>query len=228
MTEPRSWDTLGATKPGSFEHLLDAECCPSAGDALLAIAAEFRPLDRARVSFRLDELARSLFAVVAERDPGGTARALAALLTDELRFQRDESSLEGLWLDRALERRAGHPLALAVIAAEIGRRAGLQVGICSTAWGWYAGIGEPERLWLIDPATDPGPTPSGPVRSHCGHEVAFAALTGIYARLVRDGDEAAAHHAVELRGRCPWRVTGPRLDARAGVAQLVEQRPCKS
>ena len=145
----------------------------------------------------------SLFAVAAERDPGAAARTLAALLTDEVRLRRDESSLDGLWLDKALERRAGHPLALAVIAAEIGRRAGLSVGICSTAWGWYAGIGEPERLWLIDPSTEPGPTPSGPVRSHCGHEVAFAALTGVYARLVRDGDEAAAHHAVRLRGRLP-------------------------
>jgi Transglutaminase-like superfamily len=103
----------------------------------------------------------------------------------------------------ALDRRAGHPLVLAVVAAEIGRRAGLSVGICSTARGWYAGIGESDRLWLIDPVTDPGPTPSGPVRRHCGHEVAFAALTGIYARLVRDGDEAAAHRAARLRGWLP-------------------------
>jgi Transglutaminase-like superfamily len=203
MTEPRSWDTLGATKPGAFERMVAAACCPAPGDALLAIAAEFRELDGARTSFRLDELARELFPVAAERDPGAAARRLATLLTDELHLRRDESSLEGLWLDLALERRCGHPLALAVIAAEIGRRAGLKVGICSTAWGWYAGIGEPERLWLIDPATDPGPTPSGPVRSHCGHEVAFAALTGVYARLVRDGDESAAHHAVRLRGRLP-------------------------
>jgi hypothetical protein len=194
---------MGATESGAFERLLGAACCPAPGEALLAIAAEFRPFDPARTSFRLDDLARSLFAVSATRNPGQAARELAALLTDELRFRRDESSLEGLWVDRALERRAGHPLVLAVVAAEIGRRAGLRVGICSTAWGWYAGLGEPDRLWLIDPATDPGPTPSGPVRSHCGHEVAFAALTGVYARLVRDGDEAAANHAVRLRGRLP-------------------------
>jgi Transglutaminase-like superfamily len=187
-----------------FERLLGAACCPAPGDALLAITAEFRTLDVTQTSFRLDELSRPLFNI--DRDPGVAARALATLLTDDLRLSREESSLDGLWLDRVLERRAGHPLALAVIAAEIGRRAGLAVGICSTAWGWYAGIGQPERLWLIDPATDPGPTPTGPVRSHCGHEVAFAALTGIYARLarlVRDGDGAAAHRAVHLRGRLP-------------------------
>src|SRR5918996_223228 len=189
MTEPLWWDIQGAT---AFERLLDSACCPAPGEALLAIAAEFRPLDAARLSYRLDELARSLFAVAAARDPGAAARELATLLTDEVRLRRDESSLEGLWLDTAIGGRAGHPLALSVIAAEIGRRAGLAVGICSTAWGWYAGIGERERLWLIDPATNPyppTPTPSGPVRAHCGHEVAFASLTGVYARLVRDGDE---------------------------------------
>jgi hypothetical protein len=66
-----------------------------------------------------------------------------------------------------------------------------------------AGMGEPDRLWLIDPALDPGPTPSGPVRSHCGHEVGFAALTGVYARMLRDGEGARACHAARLRGRLP-------------------------
>ncbi|HEX5620050.1 MAG TPA: hypothetical protein VFX51_16645, partial [Solirubrobacteraceae bacterium] len=100
-------------------------------------------------------------------------------------------------------RRAGHPLALAVLAAEIGRRAGLAVGVCSTPTGWYAGLGGRERLWLIDPALDHGPTPSGPIRRHCGHEVGFAALTGIYARMIRDGDGAHACQAAHLRGRLP-------------------------
>jgi hypothetical protein len=45
--------------------------------------------------------------------------------------------------------------------------------------------------------------PCGPVRRHCGHEVAYAALTGIYARLVRDGDGDAAQHAAQLRARLP-------------------------
>jgi hypothetical protein len=203
MTEPRSWDTLSTSTPGAFERLLAEPCCPPYGEMLLAIAAEFRAVDAPRVSFRLDELARRLFDIAPGRDARTSSHALAELLTDELGFRADESALDGLWLDVALDQRRGHPLALAVIAAEIGRRAGIVVGICSTAWGWYAGIGEPERLWLIDPVTDPGPTPSGPVRRHCGHEVAFAALTGIYARLVRDGDEARAHRAALLRGRLP-------------------------
>ena len=75
--------------------------------------------------------------------------------------------------------------------------------MCSTPTGWYAGIGGRERLWLIDPALDPGPTPSGPIRRHCGHEVGFAALTGIYARMIRDGEGGRACHAAHLRGRLP-------------------------
>jgi len=203
MTDPRLWDTLEATKAGAYERLLASPCCPGPGDMLLAVAAEFRPVAAGRVSFRLDELARTLFDVAAARDPRAASYRLATLLTDRLGFRTDDSSLDGLWMDVALERRAGHPLALAVIAAEIGRRAGIEVGICSTPAGWYAGIGEPERLWLIDPVLDPGPTPAGPVRRHCGHEVGFAALTGIYARLLRDGDELGAHRAARLRGRLP-------------------------
>jgi hypothetical protein len=199
LSEPRSWDTLAPT----FERLLGGECCPPPGETLLAVAAEFREVDAAAVSFRLDDYARAMFDAAAARDGSTAPYRLASLLTDELRFRTDESTVEGLWLDRVLERRAGHPLALAVLAAEIGHRAGIAVGVCSTPTGWYAGIGEPERLWLIDPALDPGPTPSGPVRRHCGHEVAFAALTGVYARLIRDGEGAGACRAARLRGRLP-------------------------
>jgi regulator of sirC expression with transglutaminase-like and TPR domain len=186
-----------------FERLVQADVCPPPGEMLLAIAAEFRPIDVDATSFELDELARPLFDVALQGDAGDASRRLAALLTDELRLRTEESSVDGMWLDAVLARRAGHPLALAVLAAEIGRRAGLAVGVCSTPTGWYAGLGERERLWLIDPPLDPGPTPSGPVRSHCGHEVGFAALTGVYARLIRDGESARACHAARLRGRLP-------------------------
>ena len=158
-----------------------------------AVAAETGAFER------LDELARKLFAASAQRDPGAASHQLAALLTEELRLRTDEASVEGMWLDTVLRRGAGHPLALAVLAAEIGRRAGLAVGVCSTPTGWYAGLGGRERLWLIDP----GPTPSGPIRRHCGHEVGFAALTGIYARMTRDGEGARACRAAHLRGRLP-------------------------
>ncbi len=175
--------------------------CPPPGEMLLAISTEFRAVDVDAVSFALDDLARGLFGVGDE--PRDASHRLATLLTDELRLYTDASSVDGIFLDTVLARHAGHPLTLAVLAAEIGRRAGLQVGVCSTPTGWYAGLGERERLWLIDPALDPGPTPAGPVRRHCGHEVGFAALTGVYARLIRDGEGARACRAAQLRGQLP-------------------------
>jgi len=180
---------------------VQADVCPPPGEMLLAISAEFRAVDLDAVSFELDDLARGLFG--AGDEPRDASHRLATLLTDKLRLHTDESSVDGIFLDAVLDRRAGHPLTLAVLAAEIGRRAGLAVGVCSTPTGWYAGLGERERLWLIDPALDPGPTPSGPVRRHCGHEVGFAALTGVYARLIRDGEGARACRAADLRGRLP-------------------------
>jgi Transglutaminase-like superfamily len=200
MTEPRRWDVLETTNGGALERLV-AGRCPPPGELLLAVSAEFRPVDAGWVSFRLDELARPLFAVTG--DARAISLGLAALMTDEQRFRRDESATEGLLLDRVLERRAGHPLVLAVATAEIGRRAGIAVGVCSTPSGWYAGIAESDRLWLIDPATDSRPRPSGLVRAHCGHEIAYSALTGLYARFLRDGDEAAAERAAHLRQRLP-------------------------
>jgi hypothetical protein len=202
MSDGHLWDTETTTATGTFERLVAGPCPPPAG-LLLALAAEFRPVCGAPTSFRLDELARGLFEVAAARDPGRTARALATLLTEELGFATDQASVEGLWIDRVVARRAGHPLVLAAIATEVGRRAGVAVGLCSTATGWYAAVGSPQKLWLIDPSRDAGPTPSGPVRRHCGHEVAFAALTGLYARMLRDGDEASAQRAADLRAQLP-------------------------
>jgi regulator of sirC expression with transglutaminase-like and TPR domain len=202
MSDHGTWDAVAA-EASAFEQLLADAVCPPPGVMLLAITAELRQFDPAPVSFRLDELARELFDTAAQDDPGAASHRLAALLTDDLRLRTDEASADGMWPDRVLARRAGHPLALAVLAAEIGRRAGLQVGVCSTPTGWYAGIGGRERLWLIDPALDPGPTPSGQIRRHCGHEVGFAALTGIYARMIRDGEGGRACHAAHLRGRLP-------------------------
>jgi Transglutaminase-like superfamily len=195
------WDTMEATRTGGFERLV-AGPCPPAGDLLLAMAARFRSVDAGLASFRLDDMARSVFPV-AEGEAREVSHAIAALLTDEHRFATDEKSPDGLLLDAVLERRAGHPLILAALAAEIGRRAGLALTVCSTPTGWYAGIAETDRLWLIDPTMDARPTPTGPVRKHCGHELAFGALTGLYARYVRDGEDALAERAARLRGRLP-------------------------
>src|SRR6185437_3698522 len=99
--------------------------CPPLADLMLSMAAEFRLVDEPAAEERLDDLARTLF--------GLDERTAASALVGEIgTFQAERLSVAGLWLDRVLEERAGHPLVLAAIAAEAGRRAGLAIHVLST------------------------------------------------------------------------------------------------
>src|SRR4051794_21511337 len=106
-----------------FTHLASGGCPPLA-ELLLALAAEFRPVDAEAADARLDELALPLFGL-ADGDKRVAAGRLANVLDADPGFDADRTSVAGLWLDAVLEARAGHPLVLAAIAAEVGRRAGL-------------------------------------------------------------------------------------------------------
>ena len=121
--------------------------CPPLADLMLALAAEFRTVDEAAAEERLDELGRPLFGL----EPRAAASALARCVGG---FEAERMSVGGLWLDTVLAERSGHPLVLAAIAAEAGRRAGLAIHVLSTSTGWYAGLADEERMWLIDTTMD--------------------------------------------------------------------------
>src|SRR6188472_4475421 len=118
-----------------FTHLATGGCPPIA-DLMLALAAEFHDVDTGAADQRLDELALPLFGL-AGGDLRVAAAELANILDTDPGFDADRSSVAGLWLDAALESRAGHPLILAAIATEVGRRAGLNVHVLSAPTGWY-------------------------------------------------------------------------------------------
>lgn len=188
-----------------FTHLASGGCPPVA-DLMLALAAEFREVDADAADQRLDELALPLFGLA-----GGDLRVAAAHLADLLDtdpgFDADRASIAGLWFDAALEARAGHPLVLAAIVAEIGRRAGLDVHILSAPTGWYAGLADGERLWLVDATMDGARADPWSLRRHCTHELAFAALLGLSERFHRAGDRHGAAKAALLRSRLPLKTT---------------------
>jgi hypothetical protein len=173
--------------------------CPPVADLMLALAAEFRAVDAAAAEDRLDELARPLFGL----EPRTAASALARELDRDPGFDAERASVGGLWLDLVLEARAGHPLILAAIAAETGRRAGLAVHVLSTSSGWYAGLADGERLWLIDTTMDGRRVDAWRLRRHCAHELAFAALLGLSERFERLGDTRGAGLAALLRQQLP-------------------------
>jgi hypothetical protein len=188
-----------------FTHLANGGCPPIA-DLMLALAGEFRDVDADAADQRLDELALPLFGLA-----GGDVRVAAARLANVLDtdpgFDADRSSVAGLWFDAALEAHAGHPLMLASIVAEVGRRAGLGVHVLSAPTGWYAGLADGDRLWLVDATMDGTRADPWSLRRHCTHELAFAALLGLSERFTRTGDPLAAAKATLLRTRLPLKTT---------------------
>jgi len=174
---------------------LSRRACPPLGEALFAVAAAWRPVSWPVLDAQLDQLALPLFAV----EPTGRERAgaLATLLTDT--FRQDGRRVEGLWLDEALAARRGHPLMIAAVAAELGRRAGWDSCVCSSPAAWFAGLQHDGMLWLVDPTGEAsGERAPRHVRRHCAHEVAFVVLTGLAERFTGAHDEA---QAIRLRDR---------------------------
>lgn len=174
--------------------------CPSLDELLLALAGEFRRVDEDRVRERLDDFSRYLFGVD-RLDAADQAGCVVQVLRHDLGLEPGEvDNPDHLMLDRVLERRRGHPLLLAVIAVEIGRRAGVPADVCSSADRWFAGFGG-VHLTLVELAEPAGPAPAPQaLRRHCVHEVAFGVLDGLchgYQR--RPGHDMQARHALALR-----------------------------
>ena len=102
---------------------------------LLAVAAEFRKVDHSGALNELDSLALPLFgaAGLPVRD---RLRLMAAELggPDGLR-PGPSVPLDGLWLDRVLEARRGHPALIAAVYIEVARRAGFELALLSASEG---------------------------------------------------------------------------------------------
>lgn len=191
------------------------EACPSLAETLLAVVAAWRPVDRVDLDGQLDQMARALFA--AGPDGSERARTLAAFLTRELR--PDARSVDGLWLDEVLATRRGHPVLIAALAAELGRRAGWQISVCSTPTAWYAGLVDGDVLWLIEPTGAAGGVPTT-VRRHCAHELAYVVLTGLAERFERPHDRDRAR---SLRDRLAL-FEGPQRPGEALLGALWTER----
>jgi hypothetical protein len=167
---------------------LSRRACPPLGEALFAVAASWRAIKWAELDATLDGLARPLFAA----PPSGRARA-EALAEQVAPFRAEPRAVAGLWLDEVLATRRGHPVVLASVATELGRRSGWDCMVCSSPAGWYAGLVEDGILWLVDPTGEAsGERAPKTVRRHCAHEVAFVVLTGLAERFSGSSDEARA------------------------------------
>lgn len=192
-----------STRDAALERLLGTPSL-AADDALIALADRFAGCDRTGVLERLDDVARELFGAAA-MPPRAQADRLAGALTCTLGLRPVTHDHRALLVDRALASCAAHPLVIAAVGHELGRRAGLATRICRAGTDWWLAFPGDDVLTAI--ACSAGtPTPAGPLRAICLHQLAYALL----AHLGHDGPPAWHGVAVELLDRLP---TGHHDDA---------------
>ena len=144
-------------------------------DALIAVAERFAGCDRAQVLATLDDASRPLFGA-ATLPPSAAAGALGRQLATELGLRPAPAGRDALLVDRALARRAAHPLVIAAIGHELARRAGVTARVCRTGERWWIAVPGEGNLALVDCSGAGGRVPDGPLRAVCSHQVALALL----------------------------------------------------
>lgn len=177
---------------------------PALAELMLALAAEFRLVDRHAALATLDRLAATLAGELPRR-PELQCDACVSLLADLFTVGGDEP--HDLMLDAVLDRGTGHPALLAVAYAEVARRAQLPiVPVGAPGLLLVAHIAARPPL-LIHPAAPGVPMPPdklpGRLRRQCPHEIAFTVLEELVTVHALAGDLTRATRAAELRLALP-------------------------
>lgn len=190
---------------------LAAEPCTVLDQLGLALTAEFRPTDSELALARLDDLAGEL----ADRIGGHAPRDVLAcrdLLDRAAGFRATQRfAPDCLMLDAVLEQATGHPLLLAMVYAEVGRRAGIELRPVGAGSGYLVACIGHEEIVMLDPGERGRivPADAAPARMRwlCAHEVGFAVLGELVDAYAMAGDLTRARHAATLRLSLP--LDGP-------------------
>ncbi len=180
--------------------------CPPPAALALSLAWELGDLDPDRVERALCALGAAVLVEV-EQNPEAQLRALAEVVTcSTLSARRDGELL----IDRVLERGHGHPVLVAIVLTELGRRAGLPVAIIAGEQGHFVAHQRLTDPLVLDPATgqllDAGEL--GTLHWQCGHQVGASLLDILQPRYEREGDLARALQVARLRCTLPFEDTG--------------------
>jgi hypothetical protein len=180
--------------------------CPPPGELAVSLAWELGELDADRVERALCALGAAVLVEV-EHDPEAQLRALAEVVACSTLSARPDGEL---LIDRVLERGHGHPVLLAIVLTELGRRAGLPVGIIAGDRGHFVAHQRLTAPLVLDPATghllDAGEL--GTLRWQCGHQVAASLLDLLQPRYERVGDFTRALQVARLRCTLPFEDSG--------------------
>ena len=198
--------------------------CPPHAELAGSLAHELGPLDGDRLERSLCTLGAAVLAE-AELDPEAQLLALGEVVASGDLVARRCGGAEELLLGEVLRRGHGHPTALAVVLAELGRRAGLPVGIVAAGSDHYVAHQRLPAPLLLDPATGElvdAERLGGTLTWRCGHQVAAALLDELQPRFERVGDIARALCVARMRCSLPFDDESVR-DARARLRALVSR-----
>ena len=136
----------------------------------------------------------------------GSLVDLGAAVRDGALAVYDDGAVDDLLIDRVVTRGRGHEVAVAVVLCELGRRAGMPVGVVAAGERHFVAH-EEVSPWVLDPAAgelvDARTLPPDPYW-RCAHEVADVLLTEAQRRCERGGDLTRALRAATLRCALPF------------------------
>ena len=110
--------------------------CPPPAELARSLAWELGDFDADRAERNLTALAAAILAE-AETRPEAQLTALGEAVTNMALSPRRDGGPRELLIDKALERGHAHPVLIAIVLQEIGRRAGLAVGIVAGEKGHF-------------------------------------------------------------------------------------------
>ena len=183
------------TAPLPFTLHAALPCRPHVGIAA-SLAAELVGFDEAALERGLAALAPAEVGLAALGEP---------VRSGALRVRAD-GDLDDLLIDRVVARGRGDEAVVAIVLSELGRRAGMPMGVVGAGERHYVGH-EEVAPWLLDVATGElvdarrlGCEPEW----RCGHQVANVLLGAAQERCERSGDLARTLRAATLRCALPF------------------------
>ena len=179
--------------------------CPPPAELAMSVAWELGELDGDGVERGLTALGTAIHPEL-ETDAETQLRALGEAVTNAALAARHDGGPRELLIDEALARGHAHPVLVAIILQEVGRRAGLPIGIVAGAHGHFLAHQRLTEPLVLDPATgrltDPGAL--GTMRWQCGHQLAATLLDLLEPRYERAGDLTRETQVARLRTTLPF------------------------
>jgi hypothetical protein len=184
--------------------------CPPPADLARSIASELGDFDADRTERDLTALAAAIRPETEHR-PEGQLQALGEAVTNSALSPRRGGGPGTLLIDIALARGHAHPVLIAIALQEIGRRAGLAVGIVAGASGHFVAHQRLTEPRVLNPGTGHlvDADALGTLRWRCGHQLAAELLDLLQPRYERTGDLTRALHVARLRMTLPFEDAAP-------------------